>query len=261
MLEIIRACFEHFYLSEEKVGLVRALEQVKAVSREKSDILDIVVHDLKNPLNAIIGLSEMIQNGAELGLHPADYQKFGAEIRNSATRMSGLVRNLLNIHALESGSITINTMPLNISVIADFIAADYRARATAKGLTLHSSPPISDMVMADEVFCHQIIENLLSNAIKYSPQGKNIWLETVLKGDCVSFSVKDEGPGISEEDQAKMFQKFTRLSALPTAGEDSTGLGLSIVKKFAEKMNARVRCESELGHGTTFFVEFPRLSV
>jgi two-component system sensor histidine kinase/response regulator len=261
LLEIIRACFDHFYLSEEKVALTNALKRLEALSREKSEILDIVVHDLKNPLGAIIGISDMIQNGVEMGFQTEDYVQFGREIGNATARMSTLIRNLLSMHALDSGNIEMNCIPLNLSAFVELIVHDFRTRAMAKNLTLHVSPQTEYSIYADEIFCHHIIENLLSNAIKYSPAGKNIWIDTSNVSDNgkdkVRFSVKDEGPGISAEDHKKMFQKFTRLSAQPTGGEDSTGLGLSIVKKFAEKMNARVWCESELGNGSTFVVEFP----
>jgi signal transduction histidine kinase len=257
LMEIIRACFDHFYLSEEKIHLANALEQIRTVSREKSDILEIVVHDLKNPLNAILGIGDMLQNGKDFGLTINDYEKFGQEITQAASRMSILIRNLLNMHALESGNITINNIPINLSALVELIASDFKVRAAAKEIHLHVSPQTPDMIFADEVFCHQIIENLLSNAIKYSPTGKTIWVTTKEYQGRVRLSVQDEGPGISEEDQKKMFQKFTRLSAQPTGGEDSTGLGLSIVKKFTETMNAHVHCESELGKGATFIVDFP----
>lgn len=257
LIDVVRTCFEHFFLSEEKVALQAALEQVETVSREKSDILEIVIHDLKNPLNAIIGIGDLISNGKELGFQQEDYQKFGKELLHASSRMMTLIKNLLNMHALESGNLEVKFIPLNISSLANLLAEDMQPRATAKEITLHVSPEIQEYIFADEVFCHQIIENLLSNAIKYSPSGKKIWLQTEYKNETVRLSVKDEGPGISDQDQAKMFTKFTRLSAIPTAGEDSTGLGLSIVKRFAEKMNARVFCESELGKGSTFIVEFP----
>ena len=103
----------------------------------------------------------------------------------------------------------------------------------------------------------QVLENLVSNAVKYSPPGKNIFVRLKRHAEAVRVEVQDEGPGLSAEDQKKLFGKFARLSAKPTGGEHSTGLGLSIVKKMVEAMNGRVWCESELGRGATFIVEFP----
>ena len=103
----------------------------------------------------------------------------------------------------------------------------------------------------------QVLENLVSNAVKYSPPGKNIFVRLQHSAEAVRCEVQDEGPGLSPEDQKKLFGKFARLSAKPTGGEHSTGLGLSIVKKMVEAMNGKVWCESELGKGATFIVEFP----
>jgi signal transduction histidine kinase len=104
----------------------------------------------------------------------------------------------------------------------------------------------------------EIFDNLVSNAVKYSPQGRNIYVRVARQAENVLIAVQDEGPGLSEDDKAKLFGKFTRLSARPTAGEHSTGLGLSIVKRMVEAMNGKVWCESELGKGATFIVELPR---
>jgi signal transduction histidine kinase len=141
-------------------------------------------------------------------------------------------------------------------------------------------------VNIDGALATQVLQNLLSNAIKYSPLGKQVIVrvEEKYEGGSIKYEnkyenrdgnntntpslipqhlsflrvlVQDEGPGISADDQAKLFSKFTRLSAMPTAGEHSTGLGLSIVKRLVEAMQGRVWCESELGRGATFIVEFP----
>jgi len=103
----------------------------------------------------------------------------------------------------------------------------------------------------------QVLENLVSNAVKYSPPGRDIFVRLQRHAQVVRVEVQDQGPGLSAEDQKKLFGKFARLSAKPTGGEHSTGLGLSIVKKMVEAMNGKVWCESEPGHGATFIVEFP----
>jgi signal transduction histidine kinase len=105
---------------------------------------------------------------------------------------------------------------------------------------------------------HQVLDNLISNAVKYSPLGKNIMIRLLQNETYIRCEIQDEGPGLSEADKKKLFGKFNRLTARPTAGEHSTGLGLFIVKKLLEAMGGRVWCESELGHGATFIVEFPR---
>jgi signal transduction histidine kinase len=112
--------------------------------------------------------------------------------------------------------------------------------------------------LADEQMLNQILDNIFSNALKYSPHGKSIFVRVESRETVVRVEIQDEGEGISPEDMTKLFGKFARLSARPTGGEHSTGLGLSIVKKMVEAMNGKVWCESEVGKGATFIVELPR---
>jgi signal transduction histidine kinase len=103
----------------------------------------------------------------------------------------------------------------------------------------------------------QILDNLISNALKYSPPNTTVHVHALPEKDYVVINVRDEGPGISEADQKKLFQKFTRLTARPTGGESSTGLGLAIVKKLAEAMAGSVQCRSTMGAGSTFTLRLP----
>ncbi|MDM8567711.1 sensor histidine kinase, partial [Candidatus Halobeggiatoa sp. HSG11] len=103
----------------------------------------------------------------------------------------------------------------------------------------------------------QILDNLISNAIKYSPFGKNVYINIYkMKNTNICCEIQDEGPGLSSKEQTKLFQKFSRLTPLPTNNETSTGLGLFIVKKLITAMGGKIFCESELGEGTKFVVEF-----
>ena len=132
-----------------------------------------------------------------------------------------------------------------------------RSSATRKTIkiALPDAPPL--WAIADRGATVQILDNLLSNAVKYSPSGTTVHLETRVSQNRAVVQVRDEGPGISQTDQKKLFRKFTRLSAKPTGGESSTGLGLSIVKRLAEAMNGSVHCESSLGQGTSFCLSLP----
>ena len=113
------------------------------------------------------------------------------------------------------------------------------------------------MAFGDAIFLFEIFENLVSNAIKFSPPGKNVFVSIQGTPSTVTTRVQDQGPGLSESDLALLFKKFQRLSARPTAGEGSFGLGLSIVKKYVEMMNGKVWCESKPGEGAIFIVELP----
>jgi signal transduction histidine kinase len=231
------------------------------LNNEKNEFLGIVAHDLKNPLNGIRNLADMMLTYDDMSAEQK--QEFLESIVRSSERMFELIRNLLDVNAIERGGVTMTPIAMNIGAVAQFIAADYRTRAEQKSITLHVHLEGTGQGVADEAAVQQVLENLISNAVKYSPQGKNVWvdvrpsIDTTTGAEFVRVTVRDEGPGLSAEDMQKLFGKFARLSAQPTGGEHSTGLGLSIVKKMVEAMNGRVWCESELGKGATFIVEFP----
>jgi signal transduction histidine kinase len=103
----------------------------------------------------------------------------------------------------------------------------------------------------------QVFDNLISNALKFSPPQTTVQVHTLPEKDFILVNVRDEGPGINAEDQKKMFRKFCRLTARPTGGETSNGLGLSIVKRLVDAMGGTIQCQSTLGVGTNFMVRLP----
>lgn len=109
----------------------------------------------------------------------------------------------------------------------------------------------------DETYFVQAFENVLSNAIKFSPLNAKVVVTARPSNDYYQLSITDEGPGLTEDDKKRLFHKYQKLSAQPTAGEKSTGLGLSIAKKYVEAMGGKIWCESEYGKGATFFLAFP----
>jgi signal transduction histidine kinase len=172
--------------------------------------------------------------------------------------MLELVKKLLDMNQLEAGGMEFRSTELDILPMVEGVVRQFESQAAAKHITIHyPSEFASCRVIADEQAMEQVLDNLLSNAVKYSPHGKHVFVRVLGSESKLRLEVQDEGPGISESDHAKLFEKFSRLSARPTGGEHSTGLGLSIVKKMVEAMNGRVWCESKLGKGTTFIVELP----
>jgi signal transduction histidine kinase len=134
-------------------------------------------------------------------------------------------------------------------------------QAEAKLQRIHASAEDGCLVEGDEDWLRQVLENLLGNAIKYSPPRRSIFLSVARAGGSVRVEVRDEGPGLTEDDRAKIFGRFQRLSARPTGGESSTGLGLSIVKQLVERHHGRVWAESPgRGQGSSFLVELPALA-
>ena len=260
-------------LQENNFQLGEQNLQLRELHKEKDEFLGIVAHDLKNPLGAIASFANIIKYD-DSSLSPEHRMEFIDHIIESAERMFEIIRNLLDINALERGGLRFHLQPVEISSIVTYAVGSFAQRAAEKNITFHTELNPVLYAVADEQLVMQVVDNLISNAVKYSPHGKNVYIcisnnndstenqssipaKDAQGQDSVRISVRDEGPGVSEEDKQKMFGKFARLSAQPTGGEHSTGLGLSIVKKMVEGMNGRVWCESVVEQGATFIVELP----
>jgi signal transduction histidine kinase len=230
---------------------------LQQIFTEKNEMLSIVAHDLKNPLSSVIMSVELLQRYAKRMTSEEQVQRLDS-ILTVALRMSSIINHLLNIDALEAGLMRPSLSLVNVYILVESVLSEYRERAEAKNIAIHLSTNGEQFsLQADTTFLHEIIENIISNAIKYSPHGKRVLVRVLSNSDTITIKVQDEGQGISPEDMPKLFGKYARLSARPTGGEHSTGLGLSIVKKMVEAMNGKVWCESELGKGATFIVELP----
>ena len=150
---------------------------------------------------------------------------------------------------------------IDIKAITNDVVEYYLMKAKEKNIDIqYESDGEKITVFSDPVASKQIIDNLISNAVKFAPHKTTVAVSLQQTGTLVQFSVKDEGPGLSDKDKESLFKRFSKLTAKPTGGEHSTGLGLSIVKKLVDKLQGRVWCESELGMGAKFIVELPRFS-
>lgn len=241
---------------EHNIELARSNSELVRLHEEKNEFLGIVAHDLKSPLSGIIGVTEMLMHGE---FTHEQQQSMGSTIHSSAVRMFTIVKNILDQNALETGRLQITPIPIEIMMLVYDAARMFALQAEAKNIHLVVEEPQTELpqVWGDASAILQILENLISNAIKYSPFNSSVNLIIQATPVSIQLIVRDEGPGLSEEDKRKLFIKFERLSPRPTAGEDSTGLGLSIVKKLVDAMHGSVLCESELGKGTAFIVELP----
>ncbi|TAE26217.1 MAG: hypothetical protein EAZ92_10985 [Candidatus Kapaibacterium sp.] len=229
-----------------------------ALDNEKNEFMGIVSHDLKNPIGAVRNFAELIQDGY---VTSEDVPDIAEKIVGISNRMLELVTRLLDMNRLEHGGVRFSPVNFDAVPIVHTIALGYQLAAQTKNIRIHYAAETNSIgIYADEQAFMEVLDNLLSNAIKYSPYGKNVTVSVKTTDTSVRVEVQDEGPGLSTEDMKKLFGKFTRLSAQPTGGEHSTGLGLSIVKKMVEAINGRVWCESELGNGARFIVELPMAS-
>jgi signal transduction histidine kinase len=252
------------FISQELLARVRThLQMVRQTRRlldlhkEKDEFLGIAAHDLRNPLSKIQFVADKMSYKAD-SFTPDLIKEASADIAHTVTGMMELVSNLLDVNAIENGHLRTELNPIEMDNIIEHIVHDYEARAAKKSISIaFENDSQHELVMSDEVAIVQIFDNLLSNAIKYSPFGKPIMVRLRKETTAVVLEIQDNGPGISDDDQKKMFQKFARLTAQPTGGEHTIGLGLSIVKKLVESVKATIQVQSALGQGTTFTVRFP----
>jgi signal transduction histidine kinase len=228
---------------------------LQKVNEEKNELLGIVAHDLQNPLCSILIIGRLLRDDPTLSQQ--EQKEFIENIIGTVSHMSELISRLLSINALEQGRFSISLEQYALSDVAAAVMNTYQGQAAKKNITIHLRRDGNCMAHIDKNAITQVVDNLVSNAIKFSPQDRNIYLRTYRLDNEVRCEIQDEGPGLTEEDKKKLFGKFMRLSARPTGGEHSSGLGLSVVKKLVEAMDGRVWCESEVDKGATFIIALP----
>lgn len=228
----------------------------------KNKILSMAIHDLKNPLTSIIALSDLIYNDID---KDNSHRELLSTISTSADIMLALINDLLEAAKIDSGNISLSKELVDVNSIAETVINNNLQKAKNKNqeITFYPVLDLDYKLYADKNRLTQIFDNLLSNAIKFSPIGKPIVFKIIIaesrskNGIFIRVEIQDSGPGFSSEDKEKMFNRYQKLSAKPTAGESSTGLGLSIVKELVAMHNGRVWAESIPNQGATFFVELP----
>ncbi len=221
-------------------------------SRIKSEVLNVVAHDLQTPISSVINFTYLLKQSPALSEKQAQMLSHIEHVSEAILRQTV---NLLNA-ASEKMSDDLRREKINLSDLLKAIAE--RSNALRKNQTIELTIVPNIIVMGDEEKLREVFENLVSNAVKYSPREASIEISCSQDESSARIIVKDEGQGLSEEDKQKLFGKFQRLSAKPTAGESSTGLGLYIAKQLVEKHNGTIWAESDgVGKGTTFVVELP----
>jgi len=231
-------------------------KKLKELNELKNKFLGIASHDLRNPLYQILSYSEILKEGS-MGPVSEKQAKLLGKIYNSSQYMKALLDNLLDISKIESGKIELNKEVQDLNETTQTQVELNQLLAEKKNIQLHFEPGKLTPISFDHNSIIQVMGNFLGNAIKFSPADTSIRVSTQLDGDYVKFSVQDEGPGISEEDQKLLFEEFQTLSAKPTGGEKSTGLGLAIVKKIIHLHGGQVGVSSTLGAGSQFYFLLP----
>ena len=226
----------------------------------KNEILGTVAHDLKNPLGVILGRTEMLTELIGAGASKDSINLQIEHIRDASRRLTSMVDNLISDAMADAFDITIRREPIDIAALVTEVAEANRPLAQNKQQVIEVSAPEGRIVGCDSDRMREAIDNLMSNAIKYSPIGGRITVVVDGDDEVTSISITDQGAGLSPEDIGRLFGRFQRLSAKPTAGESSTGLGLSIVKKIIDMHGGEVQAASSgPGEGATFTITLPNL--
>jgi signal transduction histidine kinase len=224
----------------------------------KNEILGTVAHDLKNPLGVILGRTEMLMELIGAGSSKESITAQVEHIRDATKRLTSMVDHLISDAMADAFDISIRREPVDIAALVSEVAEANKPSAMNKQQVIAVSAPPDRFTMCDSDRMREAIDNLISNAIKYSPIGGKIALLVTHDDAHTVIRVTDEGAGLSPEDLGRLFGRFQRLSAKPTAGESSTGLGLSIVKRIIDMHGGKVTADSAgPGQGATFAIALP----
>jgi signal transduction histidine kinase len=229
--------------------------RLDALNREKDVMFGVAAHDLRGPLAVIMGFAENLLGRAEasgVAQHSVEV------ILREARQMEHFLGTLLDLEALERGGSGLKLHAIDLGAAARLAVERSGPAAERKSLTLHLAVGEgSAMVRADGAAVRRVLDNLLSNAIKFTPSGGRVTVRVTESGEDVLCAVSDSGPGLTPEDCERAFTRFARLSARPTAGEKSTGLGLAICRALVARMSGRVWCGNNPEGGAIFSMALP----
>jgi PAS domain S-box-containing protein len=241
----------------ERVNAAEAMHAAEAAARAaneaKNEFLSRMSHELRTPLNAVLGFSQLLEHNLRDTAHVESVRY----VLRAGRHLLDLINEVLDIAAIEAGAVSLSPEPVRLATIADETVRLMRPVAQRTDVVLAvAGGPEEQYVLADRLRLRQILLNLLSNAIKYNRPGGNVWLSWSMEGGRSLLTVRDDGPGIPESLQSRLFTPFDRLGAEATEVE-GTGVGLTVTRGLAELMNGDVTFTSVVGRGTSFTVDLP----
>ena len=242
-------------VQERTRALTEQTEIAEKATALKTELLQIAAHDLKNPLQVVIGHAEMAEASLRQNKPTAE---FVSHIHQAAERMLGILTRLLDASAMDAGKLVLRPQTIDLADVARHVVETNGPAAERKnqGLDLVVDGELPVFGDADRLV--EVVENLVGNAIKYSPLASKIVVTARRRDGRAVIEVQDAGPGLTDDDKRRMFGRFQRLSATPTGGEPATGLGLSIAKQLAELMGGDVSADSAgPGRGACFTLSMP----
>ncbi len=245
-------------LTQANARLSAQWSRLQRANAFKSEILGTVAHDLRNPLSVILGRTEMLtEMVGDAGSSTESVQAQIVHIRTAANRVTEIVNSLIKDAMADAHDITIRPEAIDVVALIKDIVEASQPLAARKDQSITVAAPDSLVAVCDPDRMREAVDNLLSNAVKYSPVGGHIEVGVAAENGLTVIRVTDQGPGLSPDDVTRLFGRFQRLSARPTGGEPSTGLGLSIVKRIVDLHNGAVGVEQTSPAGSTFAITIP----
>jgi signal transduction histidine kinase len=248
---------------ENRLSLQLAKEAAESSDRAKTEFLANLSHEVRTPLNGILGMAEVL----EMGTLDEDQTTALLHLKTSSNALLVLLLRLLNYAHIEAGKVAFDSQPFSVRELAQSLIRKNESRAQAKGLHISSSmaADVPDVAVGDEAHIGQVLMELLDNAVKFAAKGE-VALEIALRSEPPStsprlcFTVLDSGPGIAEEHHEQMFQAFTQIDGSMTRSHGGVGLGLTLCRSLARAMGAELLFESAPGQGARFTLALPLLA-
>jgi two-component system phosphate regulon sensor histidine kinase PhoR len=237
------------------IGIFFDITRLERLERVRQEFLSNVSHELRTPLTAIIAFVETLEEGAIEDQE--NNRRFLAVIRRNATRMHNLIDDILELSAIEAGTVSVEPQSIRLRPLVEDVTTALAGRAALRNVTLHNGVEAESVVYADPRRLEQMLANLIDNAIKFNREGGlvSIKLET---GERDRISVIDTGDGISDEHLPRIFERFYRVDRARSRELSGTGLGLAIVKHLSRAHGGEATVHSNAGHGSTFTIELPK---
>ena len=244
--------------TKSNYNLKEVNEKLDAALKEKDILMGMIAHDLRSPLNKIIGLTNILKMDSALNENQQDMINMVYGIADD-TKL--LTKDLLEVNQIESNQVKKQSDEIKVDGFVNEMIFHFQPIANSKEIELDVDFNLTDEIfISDKSMLQRILENLISNALKFTPSKGKVNVFVDLKDNVFTFRIKDSGPGIPDKEHELLFKKFGKASPRPTGNESSTGLGLYIVNHLISKLNGTISLKSKQGSGAEFQVNIPLLS-